>query len=68
MDLNQLLHAHQLAMVGQARAPDRARRAAYCDAISLLACRIRRARKAGGVDVLSAVFVTGEPIVVYHDR
>jgi hypothetical protein len=55
-------------MVGQARAPDRARRAAYCDAISLLACRIRRARKAGGVDVLSAAFVTGEPIVVYHDR
>jgi hypothetical protein len=68
MDLNQLLHAHQMAVMGQAQTPDRARRAAYDDAIALLAGRIRKRRREGGADVRAGRFVTGEKIPAYRDR
>lgn len=60
MDLNQLLHAHQIAAMGEARAPDRARRAAYADDVTQFAVRIRRLREDGGADVRGAPFVVGE--------
>jgi hypothetical protein len=63
MDLNQLLHAHQIAKMGHAQTPDHARRAAYADAMALLAARIHDLRKAGGADVLAAPFVAGDGTV-----
>ncbi|WP_273678473.1 hypothetical protein [Erythrobacter fulvus] len=68
MDLNQLLHAHQIALVGESRARTRRNRAAYGDAVAVLACRIRHERDAGGADIGAARFVVGEPIAAYRDR
>ena len=68
MDLNQLLFAHQLAMIGQTSAPDRARRAAYDDTLALLAGRISRLRTQGGAAMHTVPFVVGEPIPAYRDR
>lgn len=68
MDLNQLLHAHQLAKTGHARAPDRASRAAYADTLTILATRIRSLREDSGADVSAARFVVGEPVADYQDR
>jgi len=60
MDMNALLRAHQIALVGKTRATTLSRRAAYRGAITALASRIRRTRKAGGADVDAARFVVGE--------
>lgn len=68
MDMNQMLRAHQIALVGEARATSRSRRAAYGGAIKALATRIRRARKAAGADVSGARFIIGEPRIAYADR
>jgi hypothetical protein len=68
MDLNQLLHAHQIAMVGEARAETRAHRAAYGDTIAALAERIRDLRDESGADVDAGPFIEGEPIAEYRDR
>lgn len=68
MDLNQLHHAHQVAMIGQSHAASHARRLAYADTIAILARRIRRSRKAGGAAVCAAPFVTGDPIPAYWNR
>jgi hypothetical protein len=68
MDMNQMLRAHQIALVGEARAKSPARRAAFSGAIKALATRIRRARKAGGADVDAARFIIGEPRIAYTDR
>jgi hypothetical protein len=68
MDMNQLLHAHQMAQIGQATAPDHARRAAYADTLTILVTRIRTLRGDGGADVSAAQFVEGEPVADYRDR
>lgn len=68
MDLNQLLHAHQIAKFRQASAPDRAARADHGDEMALLATRIRALREESGADVSAAPFVVGEPIANYRDR
>ncbi|WP_086607199.1 hypothetical protein [Erythrobacter donghaensis] len=68
MDLNQLLHAHQIALVGESRATTRAGRDAFGDAITLLAARIRHTRTIAGADVTAARFVVGEPVEHYRDR
>ena len=48
MDMNQLLHAHQIALIGKARTTAHGPRAAYRDTIALLAGRIRDLRADGG--------------------
>ena len=60
MDMNQLLHAHQIALIGKARTTLKAPRAAYGDTIALL--------EDGGVDVGAGRFVTGEPVAEYVAR
>ena len=60
MDMNQLLHAHQIAVFGKARTTASAPRAAYRDTIVLLAGRIRDLREDGGADVNAARFVIGD--------
>lgn len=68
MDMNQLLHAHQIAKMGEAQATTRAERAAHADTMAHLATRIRTTRAQAGADVDSAPFVAGEPIAAYRDR
>ena len=68
MDLNQLLHAHQIAKFGQASVGNRAARADHADAMALLAARIRALRAESGANVSAAPFVAGEPIADYRDR
>jgi hypothetical protein len=68
MDLNQLLHAHQIAKVDLARAETRAERDGHADTLSALATRIRTIREDGGADVEAAPFVVGEPLADYFDR
>ena len=68
MDLNQLLHAHQIAKVGHARAATRAERDGHADTLTLLATRIRTIREDGGADVEVAPFVVGEPEADYFER
>lgn len=60
MDMNALLRAHQIALVGKSRATTLSRRAAYRGSIAALASRIRSMRKAGGADVDTDRFVAGE--------
>lgn len=60
MDMNQLLHAHQIAVFGKSRTTASAPRAAYRDTITLLAGRIRDLREDGGADVSAARFVIGD--------
>ena len=61
MDMNQLLHAHQIAVIGKARTTASAPRAAYRDTIALLAGRIRDLRADGGAAIGPARFVVGDP-------
>jgi hypothetical protein len=68
MDMNQLLRAHQIALMGEARAATRVRRAAYDDTLVLLAGRIRQLRIEGGVDTGEAWFLVGDQIPAYRDR
>jgi hypothetical protein len=68
MDLNQLLHTHQIAKVNHARAGTRAERDGHADTLSALATRIRTIREDGGADVEAAPFVAGEPVADYFDR
>ena len=68
MDLNQLLHAHQIAKVDHARAGTRAERDGHADTLMLLATRIRTIREDGGADVEVAPFVVGEPEADYFER
>jgi hypothetical protein len=68
MDLNQLLHAHQIAKIYAAQAPSGAERAAHADTMAHLATRIRTTRAQAGADVDTAPFVAGEPIAAYRDR
>jgi len=68
MDLNQMLRAHQIALIGKARATNQTRRSAYEAAIKALATRIRRARKAGGADVTGPRFIIGDARTAYADR
>ena len=60
MDMNQLLHAHQIAVIGKARTTARGPRAAYRDSIALLAGRIRDLREDGGADVSAARVIVGD--------
>jgi hypothetical protein len=68
MDLNQLLSAHQIALMDEAEADDRAHAAAYGDTVAALAVRIRSLREDGGADVDAARFVAGEPEGDYFER
>jgi hypothetical protein len=69
MDLNQLLHAHQLAAMSEARAVTRAESSAHAEDVTALAVRIRTLRAGGGVDVSAeAPFVQGEPVTDYFAR
>lgn len=68
MDLNKLLHDHQIAKFGQTKATTRTARADHADAMTLLATRIRTLREQAGVDVSAAPFVAGEPIADYRHR
>jgi hypothetical protein len=68
MDMNQLLHAHQIALIGKARTTLKAPCAAYGDTIALLAGRIQALREDGGADVGAGRFVTGEPVAEYLAR
>lgn len=60
MDLNQLLYAHQLAAMGQAREPDHPSREAHADDAAQFAQRIGRLREDSGADVTGAAFLVGE--------
>lgn len=68
MDINQMLRAHQIALVGKARATTRIRRAAFGGAIKALAIRVRRARQDGGADVNAAPFIVGEKVPHCDER
>jgi hypothetical protein len=68
MDMNQLLRAHQLAVVAEADALTRADRTTHGEDIAALADRIRSLRADSGVDVTSAPFVVGEPMADYFER
>jgi hypothetical protein len=68
MDMNQLLTAHQLAVVAEADADTRAARTVHGDAITALAVRIRSLRAGSGVDVSGAPFIVGEPEADYFER
>lgn len=68
MDLNQLLHAHQIAKVDHARAETRAERDSHGETLALLATRIRTLREDAGADVEIAPFVAGEPEADYFER
>ena len=68
MDMNQLLSAHQIALIEEAQSDTRAHAAAHADTIAALAVRIRSLREDGGADVEDGTFVAGEPIADYRDR
>lgn len=68
MDLNQLLHAHQIAKVSHARAATPTERDGHADTLTLLATRIRTLREDGGADVGSVPFVAGEQVADYRGR
>ena len=68
MDLNQLLHDHQIAKARHASAGTRAERDGHADTLTLLATRIRSLREDGGADVEIAPFVAGEPEADYFER
>lgn len=68
MDMNQLLHAHQIAVIGKARTTAHGPRAAYRDTIALLAGRIRDLCADGGAEVGTARFVVGDPVVPEQTR
>lgn len=69
MDLNQLLHAHQLAVMSEARAVTRVETSVHAEHVTALAMRIRTLRAGAGADVSAEPpFVQGEPIVDYFAR
>jgi hypothetical protein len=68
MDMNQLLHAHQIAVIGEAAADTCDSRAVFEDKVVLLAARIRDLRIQGGADTSAATFITGDAIPACLDR
>ncbi|HSF12236.1 MAG TPA: hypothetical protein VLA50_04620 [Erythrobacter sp.] len=66
--MNQLLSAHQLAVVAEAEADSRAARATHGEDITALAVRIRSLRAGSGADVSGAPFIVGEPVADYFER
>ena len=68
MDMNALLHAHQIAKFGHTRAATPTARADHADDMADLATRIRTLRAESGADVETAPFVAGEEIAEYCDR
>lgn len=61
MDLNELLHAHQLATMQAQRLQDPVERQNQFDLIALFAGRVRRLREEGGVSANPVAFLVGEP-------
>jgi len=68
MDMNQLLRAHQIALMDQARAANRARRAEHDDTLERLAGRIHDLRVESGANTRDAWFLIGDPVPEYRDR